>query len=215
MTYEWVDYDRAAVSARYDRLAGLIPFFEWVLFLPRKLRQHAVEQLALLPGDRVLEVGCGTGRNFRYLYDAVGPSGHIHGVDVSTGMLRKARRLCAQQSWTNVSLMQADAADFTAPAPIDGVLFGLSYNTMPHHLTVLHRMWSELRSGGRMVIMDAKLPPGAAGHLILPFSVWLMKRTLLGNPYIQPWDHLGTIAGKVEMEEYLFGSYYICRAVKP
>jgi demethylmenaquinone methyltransferase/2-methoxy-6-polyprenyl-1,4-benzoquinol methylase len=215
MAYGWVDYDRTAVSARYDRLAGLIPFFEWVLFLPRGLRKAAAERLALRAGERVLEVGCGTGRNFRHLYDAVGPSGHIHGVDISSGMLGKARGLCEQKRWNNVSLVQADAADFSAPAPLDGVLFGLSYNTIPHHLTVLHRMWGALRSGGRMVIMDAKLPPGAAGHLILPFSVWLMKRTLLGNPHIRPWRHLETIADKVEMEEYLFGSYYICSAVKP
>ena len=214
MAYEWVDRDRAAISARYDRLAGLIPFFEWVLFLPRGLRKTAVERLALRPGDRVLEVGCGTGRNFRYLHEAVGATGHIHGVDISPGMLRQARALRARRRWTNVNLVETDAADFNAPAPLDGVLFGLSYNTIPHHVAVLQRMWQALRPGGRLVIMDAKLPPGAAGHVILPFSVWLMKKTLLGNPHIQPWRHLEMVAGPVEMDEFLFGSYYICTAVK-
>ena len=77
VAYEWVDFDQAAVIRRYDRLAGLIPFFEWVLFLPWGLRKEAVSRLDLRRGDRVLEVGCGTGRNFPYLHDAVGDTGRI------------------------------------------------------------------------------------------------------------------------------------------
>jgi hypothetical protein len=61
--------------------------------------------------------------------------------------------------------------------------------------------------------MDAKPTPGRGGEFILPFSVWLMKRTVLGNPYIQPWKDLATITEDFEMEEFLFGSYYICRGV--
>ena len=215
MAYEWVDFDQSAVSQRYDRLAGLIPFFEWLLFLPRGLRKKAVDRMALQPGDRVLEVGCGTGRNFGHLYKAVGASGTIYGVDLSGGMLRKAEMLRKQYGWNSISLTQADAADFSAPVQLDSVFFSLVYNTMPHHLDVLRRAWKQLRSGGRLVIMDAKVPAGPCGQLILPFSLWLMKRTLLGNPYIRPWEHLKQIAGEFEMEEFLLGSYYICRAVKP
>jgi ubiquinone/menaquinone biosynthesis C-methylase UbiE len=215
MSSTWVDCDQSTVSRRYDRLAGLIPFFEWLLFLPRGLRKQTVDCLGLKAGDRVLEVGCGTGRNFPYLCKAVGPSGRVYGVDLSAGMLQKVELLRQQHGWSNVSLTQGDAADFCAPEPLDGVLFSLSFNTMPHHTEVLRQAWRQLRPGGRLVIMDAKLPNGLFGRLILPFSLWLMKRTLLGNPYIQPWDNLQEIAGTFEMEEFLFGSYYICRAVKP
>jgi hypothetical protein len=41
-----------------------------------------------------------------------------------------------------------------------------------------------------------------------------MKRTLLGNPLIHPWEDLARLTDKVEMEELMFGSYYICRAIK-
>jgi ubiquinone/menaquinone biosynthesis C-methylase UbiE len=215
VVYQWVDYDLTAISDRYDRIAGLIPFFEWLLFLPRGLRQEAVGRLSLRPGDRVVEIGCGTGRNFPYLHDAVGSTGHIYGVDLSSGMLSKARKLREENRWSNVSLIQGDAADFNSPEPLDGVYFSLSYNTMPHHLSVLRQAWKQLRPGGRLVIMDAKLPPGLAGRLVLPFSLWLMKRTMLGNPYIQPWEDLKQFAGHFDQHEFLFGSYYVCRAVKP
>jgi ubiquinone/menaquinone biosynthesis C-methylase UbiE len=211
----WVDLDRDTITSRYERLAGLIPFFEWLLFLPPSFRKTAVSWLKLASGDRVLEIGCGTGRNIPFMQEAVGPAGQVYGVDFCPGMLRRARDLADARGWANVELVECDASDYVAPRPLDGALFGLSYNTMPNHLIVLRHAWSQLRSGGRLVIMDAKLPAGFGGRLILPFSVWLMKRTMLGNPLIRPWEDLARIAGKVEMEEFQFGSYYICRATKP
>jgi demethylmenaquinone methyltransferase/2-methoxy-6-polyprenyl-1,4-benzoquinol methylase len=130
-------------------------------------------------------------------------------------MLRRANMLRDRHGWDNISLTQGDAADFDAPEQLDGVFFSLSYNTMPHHLKVLRQAWKQLRPGGRLVIMDAKLPPGLGGRLILPFSLWLMKRTMLGNPYIQPWEDLQQFDGDFDMEEFMLGSYYICHAVKP
>lgn len=215
MAYQWADCDLGVVSQRYDHLAQFIPFFDWLLFLPRDLREKAAVHLELSRGDSVLEIGCGTGRNFPYLRDAVGPKGRIYGVDISPRMLRKAQELRDANHWLNIELSECDAADYTAPTSLDGVLFSLSYNTMPYHRTVLHRAWEQLRPGGRLVIMDAKLPSGRGGELILPFSLWLMKHTMLGNPLIQPWTELAAITEHFDMNECLFGSYYICRGTKP
>jgi ubiquinone/menaquinone biosynthesis C-methylase UbiE len=203
-----------AVRRRYDRIAHLIPFFDWLFFLPRDLRRTAAVDLGLSRGGTVLDVGCGTGRNFPFLRQAVGAAGRIYGVDISSGMLRKAQALRDSNNWHNIELCEGDAAEYRAPTPLDGVLFSLSYNTMPHHRAVLRNVWDQLRPGGRLVIMDAKLPPGLGGRLILPFSLWLMKHTMLGNPLIQPWQEVAAVAEHVEMNECLFGSYYICSAMK-
>jgi demethylmenaquinone methyltransferase/2-methoxy-6-polyprenyl-1,4-benzoquinol methylase len=212
--YEWVDLDRGFITERYNRLARLIPFFDWLFFQPPGFRRKAVERLELKPGGHVLEIGCGTGRNLPFLSDAVGPSGRVYGVDLSPGMLAKATELCKRNRWSNVELIEGDAAEYRAPVPLDGVMFGLSYNTMPHHLTVLREAWSQLRPGGRLVIMDAKLPPGLGGRLILPFSLWLMKNTMLGNPLIKPWEDLGRLTDTLQMEQFMFGSWYICHGTK-
>ena len=127
-------------------------------------------------------------------------------------MLQRARTRCASERRRDVALYECDVADFVAPEPLDGVLFCLSYNTMPQHRAVLRRAWEALRPGGRLVIMDARLPSGRSAKWLLPFSLWLMKHTMLGNPLIQPWRELAALCGDFEMRKYLFGSYYICRA---
>ena len=182
MAIEWVDDDVDFIRRRYDRIGNRHDLIDWLLFLPFGLRKKAVEWLGLRPGDRVLEIGCGTGPNLGFLREAVGPGGRVYGVDISAGMLTHAHALCARNGWTNVSLTQGDAIDYVAPEPLDGALFSLSYNTMPHHRSVLARTLEQVRPGGRIVVMDAKLPPASPARSFCPFSVWLMKRTVLGNP---------------------------------
>lgn len=168
-------------------------------------------RLQLSPGSHVLEIGCGTGPNLPLLSRAVGPHGYVYGVDFSEGMLSRAQPRC--RSLNNVSLLHADALDFTAPVPIDGILFSLSYNTIPHHKAVLKHVWRQLKPGGRLVVMDAKLPAGYFGRLILPAVISLMRQTVVANPTIKPWEELHSVSDNIEMEHLLF-SYYICRAKK-
>ena len=214
MTSNWAHYDRAFIERRYDRLAGLIGFFDWLFFVPPTLRRESVACLRLKPGDHVLEIGSGTGRNLDFLCDAVGPHGKVYGVDLSVEMLKKADRLRRRNGWRNVELIRADVAGFVAPRPLDAVLFGFSYNTIPHHLNVLHHAWDQLRPSGRIVIMEAKAPSGWFGKLTLPFGAWLMKHTLLGNPFVRPWEDLAALTDDLAIKEYLFGAYYICHGSK-
>jgi ubiquinone/menaquinone biosynthesis C-methylase UbiE len=211
---QWVDCDRYTVSRRYDRLATFIPLFDRILFLPKDSRRKAVDLLGLTAGHRVLDIGCGTGRSLGYLHQAVGPTGRVYGIDISPGMLHKAQRSCDANGWDNVELMQYDAAAFKAPTALDGVLFSLSYNTMPDHRAVLRHAWDQLVPGGRLVIMDAKVPPGPSGKFVLPFSLWLMKRTMLGNPLIHPREELASLTEHWDMSQQRFNSYYICCGIK-
>ena len=207
----WVDYDTPFVRRRYDRLARFFVFFEWLFLLPPGIRRKAVARMELKAGGRVLEVGCGTGRNLAPLVEAVGAEGRVYGVDLSDGMLAEAGELCARSGWHNVTLISADAAGYSLPEPVDGVIFSLSYAVIPRHREALRRAWEQLRPGGYLVIMDAKLPAGWRGKLIRPFVVWASRLTVLGNPDVRPWDELRELTGEVDYEEVQFGTYYICR----
>lgn len=211
---KWADYDSPFVQQRYDKLARFFVFFEWLFLLPLGIRSKAVSRLELQSGDRVLEVGCGTGRNFTHLVEAVGKRGHIYGVDLSDGMLHEAGKLCARAGWGNVTLIRADAGDYSLSEPVDGVIFSLSYAVIPKHREALRRAWELLRPGGYVVIMDAKLPAGFLGKLLHPFVVWTSRLTVLGNPDIRPWDELRELTDEVGYEEARLGTYYICRGKK-
>jgi ubiquinone/menaquinone biosynthesis C-methylase UbiE len=217
VTTKWVDFDLPFIKRRYNQIAKFFVFFEWFFLLPPGIRKKTIARLELREGGRVLEIGCGTGRNLALLVDAVGASGRVYGVDLSEGMLAKADELCRKHGWDNVELINRDAAEYLAPEPVDGALFSLSYATMPHHHEVLAQVWRQLKPGGLLVIMDAQFPKGWSGKLlkpIYPFLVWILKRTVLGNPFIVPAHELSEVAGHIENEELSFGTYFICRARK-
>ena len=108
MAYRWVDCDRDFISQRYDRLADIIALFDWLFCIPPGLRRRPVDCLTLRRGDCVLDVGCGSGRNFPFLREAIGSTGRIYGVDLSARMLRKARELGDRHHWTNIHLTEDD-----------------------------------------------------------------------------------------------------------
>jgi demethylmenaquinone methyltransferase/2-methoxy-6-polyprenyl-1,4-benzoquinol methylase len=214
MSIQWTDVDISAVRQRYNRLARRYDLIDLAFFVRTDIRKQAVDRLSLKAGDRVLEIGCGTGKNLALLRAGVGPRGHVYGVDLSDGMLQVAEDTRRRNGRTNVTLVRSDIADYAPPEPVQGVLFSLSYNTMPHHRQVLRQTWEHLASGGNLVVMDAKLPAGRFGGMILPFILWAMRASVLSNPFVRPWEELRTLTDDLEMEQHLF-SYYICRARKP
>jgi ubiquinone/menaquinone biosynthesis C-methylase UbiE len=204
----------ARVASRYDRMARWYRFAGPLILLAPGFRRKAVKRLGLKPGDTVLEVGCGTGRNLALLWDAVGDHGQMIGVDASGGMLAQARRLVARQDWKNVNLIQQDAAELTLEDRVDAVFFSLSYSVLPDRATVLQKAWQALRPHGRLVIMDAGLLASPLGRVLGPIGEKIAT-IFPGDPYSQPWEDLKEISDTVDTERFQLGIYFICKVVKP
>ena len=62
----------------------------------------------MLPGQRVVDLGCGSGRTTLELAARVGPGGEAVGVDISAGMLARARERAARSGTGNVEFVYAD-----------------------------------------------------------------------------------------------------------
>lgn len=201
------------IQRRYDRLAPIYPLFEYVFWLPRGVRSEGVDRLELAPGNRVLEVGCGTGRNFPSLVAAIGAAGRIYGVDLSEGMLEVASGQVGRRGWTNVTLLRREAGEYTLPEPVDGVLFCFSYEVIPGHRQALRHAWSYLRPGGRLVILGQTTPRGAPGRWLRPIGVMISRATVLGDPDRRPWEDLRDLTDRIDLKELRYG-YYICRGTK-
>jgi ubiquinone/menaquinone biosynthesis C-methylase UbiE len=200
------------ITGQYDRVARFYKVFEPLYLIFPPARRKAVEALGLAAGDTVLEIGAGTGRNFPYLVDAVGPAGRVIGVDASAGMLREAERLVERCRWSNVLLQQQDAAQLELDRDVDAVLFSLSYSAMPEPQRALARAWDSLRPGGRLAVMDAGLTQTRLRPLLDPVAR-LLIRLGPGNPYSRPWEDLARY-GEVATERFMW-IYYVCTLRKP
>jgi ubiquinone/menaquinone biosynthesis C-methylase UbiE len=212
-TSPWRRYAEPSVARRFDRLAPFYWLLEIGLALPLGIRRRAVGCLDLSSGAAVLEVGVGTGRNLKRLAAAVGPGGSVHGIDISRRMLARADAVRRKVGLRQVSLHHVSATDFVPSAPLDAILFSLSYGIMPNGPAVLAHLWEYLKPGGRVVIMDARLPGGVWRRILYPFAL-LANRIVLGDPDHQSWRDLALLTDDVTVEPVQFHTYYICRATK-
>lgn len=125
----------------------------------KKYRDWGLQKLSAQPGERILEIGFGTGHCLLSLAQAVGPSGRVIGLDISDGMLALAReRLQAQGLAGRVDLHLGDAAnlDFLEAETLDGVFmsFTLELFDNPEIPRVLAECRRVLKPGGRLAVVS-------------------------------------------------------------
>lgn len=147
------------VAKNYDALARFYDLGDRWLSRPfariGRLRAETVERLGLKARDSVLDIGCGTGLNLPLLVEAVGPTGRVVGLDYSEGMLREARRRVESNGWSNVELVQGDAALLErVGGPFDAVMSTWALGIVDDLPAALERAVDALKPGGRLAILD-------------------------------------------------------------
>lgn len=142
-------------TALYDRIAGVYDLIAGACEDPA--RRAGLALLAAAPGERVLEVGCGTGRLLPAIVSAVRPHGHVDAIDLSEGMLRVARKTLRRSGVeADVSLCRADARRLPfAEASFDALFmsFTLELFDTPDIRRVLAECRRVLRAAGRLVVV--------------------------------------------------------------
>ena len=115
----------------------------------RAQRLRAVQALGLRAGASVIDIACGTGLNFPLIEEVIGPDGRIVGVDLTDAMLARARDRIQANGWSNISLVQADAADFDFPTEVDAILSTYALSQVPECAEVIAHGAAALSAGGR------------------------------------------------------------------
>lgn len=185
-------------AARYDGTCGPT----W------RIRERAIAALELKPGDRVLDVACGTGLSLPLLRACVGEAGHVFGFDHSTEMLARARDRVARAGWRNVTLIESAAQAVTLPQPVDALLFHYTHDILRSPVA-LARVLACARPGARVAVAGVKYFP----WWLAPLNAWvyLKNHAYNGAPgeLRTPWDRIAPRLAEWRMQSTQFGMGYL------
>ena len=180
----------------------------------KTIRSQTVKKICLKRGDKVLEVACGSGRNFTYLVKTVRKDGFILGFDYSQEMLDAAKQLCEQNVWNNIKLVQGDAAQLKITKNnFDGVISVLGISAIPNWEKTLDRCYDVLRHGGKLVVCDARLFTGFL-KIINPLVKLIYSKFAAWDPTKNIPKKMKEIFGNVEVENLNLGTFFIAVSVK-
>jgi phosphatidylethanolamine/phosphatidyl-N-methylethanolamine N-methyltransferase len=169
------------VARVYEKLASIYDFTFGPTLHPGRL--EAIQRMGIQTGDRVLEVGVGTGINATlYPHDCA-----VTGIDLSDSMLEKARERVARKDIANVRLLEMDAADLKfADGSFDIVYAPYLISVVPDPVAVAREMSRVCRPGGKIIFLNHFRSPNRvlawAERAISPFTVHIGFKSDLDLP---------------------------------
>lgn len=178
--------DRAAALARYRAHAA---GYDASARFTGDIRARTIARLGLQPGERVLDIACGTGLSFGALAAAVGEQGRVIGIEQSPEMAALARARVARDGFTQVDLIEAPVEELPAGLQADAVLVHFAHDVL-RSPRAIERIIAAARPGARVALAGMKYPRGFLGLL----DPWVRVRA---RPYMttfeglaRPWDRL-------------------------
>lgn len=106
-------------------------------------------------GEVCVDLGCGKGTDLIRLREEVGDGGFVYGVDISEGMLTKAKKNIEKFGYTNVSLVRSELENIQLAGKVADLIIS---NCTINHAKDKRAVWSEihriLKKGGRFVVSD-------------------------------------------------------------
>jgi trans-aconitate 2-methyltransferase len=109
------------------------------------MARDVINRLDLRGDERVLDVGCGSGRVTQELLERV-PNGTVVAMDGSAAMVEQARARLGD----GVEVFAGDAAELTVTHPFDAILSTATFHWIPDHDRLFARLHAALRPGGRL-----------------------------------------------------------------
>lgn len=175
-----------------------------VVGLDRKYREQGVSVLDLAEGMTVLDIACGTGFNFPFLVEAVGSKGQIIAIDISQGMLTKAKERAQKNGWQNIDFIQGDVCRAPLPKAHAAAAFWCMVS-IPDYQKAMDNIIASLLPGGGLAVLDFKRIDGFPGAILNPIFGYICRLTHQDIDR-EPWTHLERRLHEVQMREWKLGA---------
>lgn len=128
-----------------------------------KARREIMRALDLKPGQRVADVGAGTGFFTLLMAEAVGQSGWAYAVELSPGMAQHLSKMFDERSVANVTTVMCDDESIRLPpASIDAAFICDVYHHFEFPARTMKSIHSALAKGGRVFVIDFERIPGVS-----------------------------------------------------
>ena len=167
---------RDEARASYDRLSKIYDLLS--AGSEQRFREIGVEALKIQTGERILEIGSGTGQALVAMAQRVGNEGRVFGIDLSPGMTRVALRRITKARFTErISLSIADAGrlPFTSDSfSAVFMAFTLELFDTPEIPIVLRECQRVLRNGANLCVVG--LSKGGKSNLMLAAYEWMHEK---------------------------------------
>lgn len=117
--------------------------------------ERVIESLEIQPGDRVAEIGAGSGYWLPWLSEAVGTEGRVYAVEVDSKLVEKLESFVAEHELRNVEVILGAYDDPRLPGEsIDLAMTVLTYHHIEERVDYFVRLRQDLRAGGRVAHLD-------------------------------------------------------------
>jgi ubiquinone/menaquinone biosynthesis C-methylase UbiE len=119
-----------------------------------------MDGLALKPGQRVADIGCGFGYFTFRLAVRVGAEGKVYAVDIDPKAIEKVRERKERENLTQVEPILSESHDPNLPNELNAVLIVDTYHEFREYEQMMQAVFRALKPGGRLVIIDGEAPTG-------------------------------------------------------
>ncbi len=180
-----MDRSKEKVSKRYDSWR---PFYDLLDHFPlisrpqRRWKKKAVELLNLSEGDRVLDIGTGTGQILPWILDEMS-SGELIATDISEEMIARARERVKDTNGVDVSVVKDDIEESQFPDDhFDKIITTFTLTTVPDFEKAISECARILDDEGHMIVLDTGKPETKSAYPL--FYPMMLSAKIFGKTHM-------------------------------
>lgn len=168
-------------------------------------REAIVAALGLAPGDRVADVGSGTGLFLAPFAGKVGADGRVYAVDISPRLVEFLERRVRDEGLSNVAVVLSEAGSTRlAPGSVGHAFVCDTYHHFVEYEAMLASLHEALRPGGQLVVVDFDRIPGTSRQ-------WLLDHVRAGKETVREEIEAAGFEFVEEVEIEGFAENYLLR----